>query len=296
MNRLPTGLRRPHLTLRRLKTAAALLATLSLGVYAAHAQNAKWSSNPSAGDDFNNPNNWVPTQVPTGTAFFGATSPNGRSPLTTSSATLNLIRFTALAPSYSIGILAGTTLTLDGGGVSNGSTNDQVIVVLSGGTLIFGNGATPGNDTVGYRNQGGTIDFNKSGAGSANFENESGGNITFSNGRADRAIISNNVGAATITFAGASNADSATLNNTTVAGDGRIIFTDISTAGKATITNFTANDFITFEGLSNAGIATITTDARSTINFLGASSGAVARFIVNSGGVFDISALTTRGM
>jgi autotransporter-associated beta strand protein len=47
---------------------------------------------------------------------------------------------------------------------------------------------------------------------------------------------------------------------------------------------------------STSGSATITTDVGGTINFVGMSTGARARFIVNSGGVFDMSGLTTTGM
>ena len=276
------------------KVVAALLAGLLLGANAAHSLDAIWSLNPIAGDNFNNPGNWLPPVVPTDTAFFGFT--NGRSPLIMANTTLSQILFTGLAPSYSIGVFGPNTLELNGGGIANSSSNNQVIVVLAGGTLTFANDSTAGNNTIGYSNRGGTINFNNSSAGSANFENESNGTITFLNGHAGNAIISNNFGAATITFEGASSADSATINNFTTAGGGSIIFTGTSTAGNAAITNFTANDFITFEGTSSAGSATITTDSGSTINFTGASTGSQARFIVNSGGVFDMSALTTAGM
>jgi outer membrane autotransporter protein len=285
----------------KVKVVAVLLAGLCLVANTAHSQDATWSTNPLAGDNFNSPSNWVPVgigvpMVPTGTAFFGFTLPNGRSPLIFANTTLSQIQFTGLAASYSIGVLGPNTLELNGGGIANFSSNNQVIVVLAGGTLTFANGSTAGDHTIGYSNRGGTINFNNSSADSANFENQSNGNITFLNGHAGNAIISNNFGAATITFEGASSADSAAISNFTVAGGGRIIFTDTSNAGNAAITNFTANDFITFEGTSNAGSATIITDSGSTINFTGASTGADARFIVNSGGVFDISGLTIGGM
>src|SRR3981189_1543011 len=52
--------------------AAALLATSCLSPLGARAQNATWST--TASGDFNNANNWTPTTVPTGTAFFGASN------------------------------------------------------------------------------------------------------------------------------------------------------------------------------------------------------------------------------
>jgi len=112
---------------------------------------------PIAGDNFNNPGNWVPAQVPTDTAFFGPTLPNGRSPLIMANTTLSQILFLASAPSYSIGVFGPNTLELISGGISNLSSNDQVIVVLSGGTLTFADDSTAGNNTIGYSNRGGAI-------------------------------------------------------------------------------------------------------------------------------------------
>jgi hypothetical protein len=79
------------------KVVAALLAGLLLGANAAHSLDAIWSLNPIAGDNFNNPGNWLPPVVPTDTAFFGFT--NGRSPLIMANTTLSQILFTGLAPS-----------------------------------------------------------------------------------------------------------------------------------------------------------------------------------------------------
>jgi autotransporter-associated beta strand protein len=274
-----------------------LLAGLCLGFISAHAQNAVWSSNPIAGDNFNLAGNWIPAVVPTGTAFFGNTVPDGRSPLILENTALNRIVFTNAAPSYSIGVIGPNSLTLSGGGFVNQSSNNQVVVVTSGGTLTFAGGSTAGNDTIGYSNRGGTIIFNNSTAGSANFENESGGTIAF-NGASTAAdsIIADNFLAGTISFSGVSTAGNAAISNFTLSGGGLISFTGFSTAGDAIITNFTAGDAITFSGFSNAGTATIATNAGSSINFTGASNGAFGRFIVNSGGMMDISGLTTEGM
>lgn len=82
----------------------------------AHAQNATWSTTPAAGDNFNDPNNWVPATVPTGTASFGSTSPSGASPLITANTTLTQFQFLAGAPSYSIGVLSANTLEFSAAG------------------------------------------------------------------------------------------------------------------------------------------------------------------------------------
>ena len=181
---------------------------------------ATWKTIPNAGNNFNSPSNWMPEIVPTGTAFFGGTSPNGRSPLITANTTLGQIEFMNTAPSYSIGVLDPNTLEFTGLGVINSSIRaDQVIVVLSGVTLIFANNSSArgdggGNYTVDYSNRGGAILFNNNGtASNANFENQSSGTIIFrGTSQASSAVISNNFGAATVTFQDTSNAGSATIN------------------------------------------------------------------------------------
>jgi outer membrane autotransporter protein len=263
-----------------LLTAAAV--TAALAAIPARAQDATWSTNPIAGNDFNTPANWTPAQVPTGVAFFGATSPDGLSPLIFSNATLSSFQFLAGAPSYSIGVLSGATLDFVGGGVTNDSSSQQVIVVLSGGTLRFDDNSTAGNGTIGYGNRGGTIVFDNSAAGSARFENQNNGTITFIDSDAGRSEIANNVGAATVIFEGTSSADSAAISNTTTGG-GSIIFTDTGNAGGATIQNFGANNTITFQGSSNAGSAAIENNSASdTLNFT-ANSTAGASTITNNG-------------
>ena len=61
---------------------AALLAGLYLCTLAVHAQNATWALNPLIGNSLTDPNNWVPTMVPTDIATFAETSANGTIPTT----------------------------------------------------------------------------------------------------------------------------------------------------------------------------------------------------------------------
>jgi outer membrane autotransporter protein len=197
--------------------------------------------------------------------------------------TLGQFQFLAGAPSYSIGVLSPNTLELDGGGVTeNLSGNNQVIVVLAGGTLLFANNSTAGDSTIGYSNRGGAIVFNDSTAGSAEFENQSGGTITFINGNAGNSVIANNFGAATVTFEGLSTAGNASITNTTATGGGSIVFADTSTAGSAVIQNLTAGDNITFQDASNAGNASITNVSGSTTTFTDSANAAQSQ-ILNAG-------------
>src|SRR5208282_2339242 len=249
-----------------------LLATLALMVACgvidtANAQdNATWSADPGPSNNFNDPSNWVPSVVPTGTAFFGATSANGTAPLIFATTALEQITFTSSAPGYSIGVLGGTELEITGAnGIVNDSANRQGIIVLSGGTLFFFN-STAGNSSIQYGNRGGTIYFQNSTAGGAIFENQNSGNIIFINGTAGSAVISNDVGPGTITFLFASTAGSATINNTTTGG-GSVIFSGTSSAGNADITNFGASGIISFQSSSDAGSASINNNAGGVVNF-----------------------------
>src|SRR5579871_1265905 len=80
------------------------LATLfALDFAPARAEDATWSPPTAVQDDFNDPGNWTPIGVPTGTAFFGPS--NQDFPLIEADTELNQIQFTNLAPSsYTIGV------------------------------------------------------------------------------------------------------------------------------------------------------------------------------------------------
>jgi hypothetical protein len=119
---------------------ASLFATVaviaSLATTPAPAGDATWSLSPP-NEDFNDPVNWGPPPtgavgVPTGTAFFGASSQT--TPLIEANTSLNQIEFTSSAPPppasvYTIGVgfVGLATLTLNGPGVTNLSSNVQGI-------------------------------------------------------------------------------------------------------------------------------------------------------------------------
>jgi outer membrane autotransporter protein len=254
---------------------ARLLATTAavavLAAVPAHAQNTWLGANP--GDtSFNTPGNWTPASVPTGAAFFGpatVTDPNIFSPAIN---TLNQFEFLSGTPSYSIGVFG--TLNLNSGGVTvNDSGRPENIIVLSAGTLNLDH-STAGDNTIFYGNRGGAINFNLLGstAGSANFENQTGGGttgtITFNDGAsAGSSLIRNDFGAGNVIFHGASTASGATILNESATGGGNIIFTDTSKAGSATIQNLTAGNNITFLLSSDAGNASILNSTGSNLNF-----------------------------
>jgi autotransporter-associated beta strand protein len=69
--------------------------------------------------------------------------------------------------------------------------------------------------------------------------------------------------------------------------------TDTATAGNAAITN---NGVTTFNASTTGGNAVITTNNGGNVFFFDTSSGGNAQFITNTGGTFDMSALTAAGM
>ena len=82
------------------------------------ALDATWSMTPAAGNNFNDPGNWVGDMVPTGIASFGPTSMGGDVPLITENTTLNEFHFLAGAPSYDFLIESPHTLTFTNDGVA----------------------------------------------------------------------------------------------------------------------------------------------------------------------------------
>jgi outer membrane autotransporter protein len=191
-------------------------------------------------------------------------------------------------------------LELTSGGVTqNLSGNNQVIVVLTRGTLNFSNSSTAGDPTIGYSNRGGTIIFNDSTAGTARFENEgtpefaTNGAITFINSDAGNAVISNNVGTATITFEGSSSAATATISNNTLDGSGTIIFADTSSAGSALLQNFQPTHSIIFQDASSAGNARIQNNNGGLVEFTDTASAAQAT--ITNAGTLNFSATSTAG-
>ena len=271
------------------------------------AQDATWLSSPP-NQDFNDAANWGPPPAlflapPAGIAFFGELDQT--IPLIEADTPLNQIRFTSSATSeYTIGVgfVGPATLTLNGPGVTNLSPVVQGIEVGSGGTLIFNNGSTAGdNNNTHYTNLAGAIVFNDSTAGTADFQNESSGTITFSNSHAGSGEIDNNEG--TVNFQNGSSADSIKIfsgvtgpsavifSGGSTAGSAEIeslsgssmVFNDATTAGSATITS---SGLIEFHDSSTAGNATITTTAPSGLtNFHDTSNAGTATLNVGGEGV-----------
>ncbi|AOO80640.1 autotransporter domain-containing protein [Bosea vaviloviae] len=219
---------------RRRFVMLALLAGTSLGSAlfcpgSAHAQDATWQLNPGSGN-FNAGANWTPATVPTGTAFFDATS---QSAITIGAATtLGGFTFNASAPAYTITIDPAVNLTFAGAGIVNNSGQAQTLV--NHWFLIFANSSTAGSATITTNS---FLQFNDSStAGTATITNTN-----------------------SLQFSGSSTAGSASITN-----NSSLWFIGTSTAGSATITNNTSLRF--FNG-STAGNATIVTNIGATTDF-----------------------------
>ena len=130
------------------------------------AQNATWNGVTS---NFNSAANWLPTTVPTGTAFFGATG----LPITSSGpATLGGFTFNAGAQAFTFGTTSQTAgLAFTGAGIANHSASAPSFIVANGGVvaatpgLSFTSAASAGNSVIANTDGGVTVFF--SGAGSS---------------------------------------------------------------------------------------------------------------------------------
>lgn len=248
-------------------TLAVLLATTALGVVSAHAADATWNGgNLVDPNEWTEPANWSPTAVPDGTATFtnaGQTTVNNDNGIVV----VGTMLFTPSAQAYTFNF--NNPVILNGSGIINNSNNLQIVNVSSGNSLVFQNGASAsgggGTGGVTINNIDGFVAFqNTSSAGSATILNA--GILTFSDSStAGAASITNNLGRETDFF-------------------------DASSAGTATITN---NGILTFNNTATASASTITSNG--DIFFNNTSSGGNARFIINAGGTFDISALSSTG-
>ena len=244
--------------------AAALLASVSLSVVAAHAGDATWLNTP-ANSSFNAPPNWETGSVPTGTASFNTS--NITSLAINSSTTIGGWTFNTSASAYTfnMGVLA---LTFNGAGILINGSSASITNIH--GNIDFSNSSTAGSATI--ANDGGVLSFNNtSTAGSA--------------------TITNNVSASAhgmINFNDTSTAGSSTITNNA---NTLIDFSDTSTAGNSTTTN---NGSIQFFATSTAGTATITNNG--SLFFDGTSTGGSARLINGAAGLIDLSSLTGAGI
>src|SRR5262245_54602553 len=136
--------------------AAALLAAMP-----AYAQDATWSQTPSS-SDFNTAANWTPSTVPTGTAFFGASTITGLTFNAGSATSLGGFTFNAGAPAYSFSLATASTLTFTGAGIVNNSSNAPSFSLPATSLLAFNNSSTAGNAIITNNGNAAVTQFNNS--------------------------------------------------------------------------------------------------------------------------------------
>ncbi|WP_245283919.1 autotransporter outer membrane beta-barrel domain-containing protein [Bradyrhizobium sp. Cp5.3] len=180
-------------------TRAAMLATCSalafmIPVTAARAQNATWNTAPGSAV-YGTGANWIPTTVPTGTAFFGSSSQTDiaiNADVSVGGWTFNAgagnYQFTtAVVPSVDIAF-TGTGIVVNGGSVSltntSGNLNFQnnssagAATIINNWNLNFQNNSTAGSAAI--TNIGVLSFFNNSTAGNAAITNSPGWVTDFS--------------------------------------------------------------------------------------------------------------------
>jgi outer membrane autotransporter protein len=224
--------------------------------------------------DWNDTVNWS-NMVPTGTASFGTLTGTTVTFAPSPTAPVDTLQFGNGAPTFHFN-LGAQTLTIVGRGIvvspsSNAPAFTVVSLVKTTG-LFFQGFSTAGNASITLM----------------------GGSVQFSNtSSADASIIMNNGGLTQ--FSDTSNAGNSSITNN-AGGDTSLV--DSRTAANAAINKdgVTNGGLTQFNGGSNAGSSTITNNKSGSTFFFDSSTGGRARFINNSGGIFDISNLTSGGM
>jgi autotransporter-associated beta strand protein len=199
-----------------------LFAGVWFGTSVAHAQvNATWEvsapSPPGEETFWNNPGNWtavppvLPPMVPTGTATF---STFGSSVVTFSpgaNTVVGALQFISGAQPYSFS-LNGTSFTINGAGILNGSTNfPEFVATVVATTLNFEGSSTAGNAQIVGNSHLSTNFEQTSTAGDATISNFGGGSLTFmGTSTADNSTILTGMGSTTFFKAG-STGDKAAL-------------------------------------------------------------------------------------
>lgn len=238
----------PSPTTRRVLLASTALTSLLLATaFPAAADDATWLASPATGD-FNTAANWSSGAVPTGTAFFGASSTT-----TLSFRNMNIGGITLNADAAAYTISSGgnrASLSFNGAGIviNGGSATFFNILV---GTLSFTNSSTAGAATI--KSEGSTLSFeDHSTAGTAVITgilpDNSWQGLFSGHSSADRATITLNGGFDNLAFSGNSTAAGATIN-----AKGSIVFNDASTAEHATITLLTDGGAYGRSGTINKG-------------------------------------------
>jgi len=208
--------------------------------------------------DFNNPSNWTPAPpkiylVPTDIATFGSSGSQQVS--FEAPTTLNTINFAAGAQAYTLSFAGtGDNLTLNGAGLINQSSNNQMIYQTAGTSIILNNAATITNVTIqGSANSG--FHFNEAAsAGTAQITNQS-----------------------TLDFNSNSTAGSASITNM-----GQLFVNNSATLGLAKIVN-NSGGTITFTNNESQDQAAITNNAGGIINLTGTSASLRLDNLTNSG-------------
>lgn len=207
-----------------------------------------WNAQPASGE-WNDANNWTPSEVPMNTAVFATSSQTAITFSATSQASVGCIEFgeNASAYTFTFGSTPTPALTVSGDGVRNHSNKQQSFLVAATSSgyktpqLQFINAATAGGDDMFYcagpetaqGYGGGVISFrNDATAGAASFKvwtgatappehSTVGGEVSFSD--------SASAGTARFTIYGTLGTDGDTFGN--------VVFHDTATAANASFTN-----------------------------------------------------------
>lgn len=255
-----TGRRKAGRKRRALLLASSFLtlAPLWTSTGPAQAQDATWLANPGSAD-FNTGSNWDTGNVPTGTAYFGATSTSGLTVLSNTS--IGGWTFNAGASAYSI--TNNFTLAFTGAGIA---VNSGSLTINNNSDLSFSNGSTAGSATIDNR---WNLNF---------YDSSSAGSAT---------IINSNSLFSTLTFNNTSTAGNASITNLY-----ELTFYGNTTAGSATITNYGT---VLFDGNSTAGSAQlINSGSSAVVNFWTpgpASDGRITAGSLAGSGRFDLNSI-----
>ena len=198
--------------------AAALLAPMPT-----QAQDATWGSSPNT-SLYKDPSNWTPATVPTGTAFFNATTTSALT-ITGATTTVGGWTFNSGAPAYFFAVGPGQLQFNGAGIVINAGSATPTIITQNFGEVGFLGTSTAGSASI-INNTGGVVGFgDTSTAGNASINSQ--GNLIFSgNATAGNATITNSF---FLGFEGQSTAGNATVHTVR----GSVQFTETASGGSA---------------------------------------------------------------
>ncbi|WFU78030.1 autotransporter domain-containing protein [Bradyrhizobium sp. CIAT3101] len=267
-----------------LLTSSALALAWTLPATPARAQDATWLASPGT-SKYDRGTNWSSGTVPSGTAFFGASSTTGLSiPSNDGANTTDVGGWTFNAGAGNYSFANGQILNFNGAGIviNGGSATINAI----DGSINFLNASSAGGATINNDNATSAVNFyNTSTAGTSTITTY--GSVNFYDastaGNAHITVNYNGDDGGWLFFNNTSSAGSATITNNM-----HLSFKDSSTAGSATITN---NGGMNFSGASTAGDATIINNTNSHLSFSGTSTAGNAA-IINTAGTVDFSAST----